>query len=45
MKARTVVLFAVVAGLSAAGGVSYHMWLRGSGAGPATGPGYYPIRW
>ncbi len=39
MKARTVVLFAVVAGLSAAGGASYHMWLRGSGAGPAMDQG------
>jgi thiol-disulfide isomerase/thioredoxin len=38
MKARTVVLFAVVAGLSAAGGVSYHLWSRGSGAGPARVP-------
>ena len=38
MKARTVVLFAVVAGLSAAGGVSYHLWSRGSGAGPAMVP-------
>jgi len=35
MKSRTAVLFAVVAGLSAAGGVSYHLWSRGSGAGPA----------
>jgi len=38
MKARTVVLFAVVAGLSAAAGVSYHLWSRGSGAGPAMVP-------
>ena len=38
MNARTVVLFAVVAGLSAAGGVSYHLWSRGSGAGPAMVP-------
>ena len=38
MKPRTVVLFAVVAGLSAAGGVSYHLWSRGSGAGPAMVP-------
>jgi peroxiredoxin len=38
MKARTLVLFAVVAGLSAAGGVSYHLWSRGSGAGPAMVP-------
>jgi len=38
MKARTIVLFAVVAGLSAAGGVSYHLWSRGSGAGPAMVP-------
>ena len=38
MKARTIVLFAVVAGLSAAGGVSYHPWSRGSGAGPAMVP-------
>ena len=38
MKPRTVVLFAVVAGLSAAAGVSYHLWSRGSGAGPAEVP-------
>lgn len=38
MKARTIVLFAVVAGLSAAGGVSYHLGSRGSGAGPAMMP-------
>jgi thiol-disulfide isomerase/thioredoxin len=38
MKARTIVLFAVVAGLSAAAGVSYHLWSRGSGAGPAMAP-------
>jgi thiol-disulfide isomerase/thioredoxin len=38
MKARTVLLFAVIAGLSAAGGVSYHLWSRGSGAGPAMVP-------
>ena len=37
MKARTVVLFAVVAGLSAAAGVSYHLWSPGSG-GPAMAP-------
>lgn len=34
MKARALALFAVVAGLSAAAGVSYHLWLRGSSAGP-----------
>ena len=39
MKLRTLALFAVVAGLSAAGGVSYHLWLRGSGAGPAMASG------
>jgi thiol-disulfide isomerase/thioredoxin len=38
MKARAVLLFAVIAGLSAAGGVSYHLWSRGSGAGPAMVP-------
>jgi len=38
MKARTVALFAVVAGLSAAGGVSYHLWSRGSGAEQAMDP-------
>lgn len=38
MKARTIVLFAVVAGLSAAAGVSYHLWSRGSGTGPAMAP-------
>ena len=37
MKARAVVLLAVVAGLAAAAGVSYHLWLRGSG-GPAMAP-------
>jgi thiol-disulfide isomerase/thioredoxin len=38
MKARSVVLFAIVAGLSAAGGVSYHLWSRASGARPAMVP-------
>ena len=38
MKARTVVLFAVVAGLAVAGGVSYHLWSRASGAGPSRVP-------
>jgi len=38
MKARTAVLFAMVAGLAAAGGVSYHLWSRGSGAGQAMDP-------
>ncbi len=38
MKARTIVLFAVVAVLSAAAGVSYQLWSRGSGAGPAMVP-------
>ena len=37
MNARTVVLFAVVAGLSAAGGVLYHLGSRGS-AGPGGDP-------
>lgn len=32
MKARAVVLFAVVAGLSAAAGVAYQLWSPGSGA-------------
>ena len=39
MKARTLALFAAVAGLSAAGGVAYQLWSRGSGAGPAMDPG------
>ena len=38
MKARTVVLFAVMAGLSAAGGVSYYLGSSGSGTGPAMDP-------
>ena len=38
MKARTAALFAVVAGLSAAGGATYQLWSRGSGAGPAMDP-------
>jgi thiol-disulfide isomerase/thioredoxin len=38
MKARTIVLFAAVACLSAAGGVAYHLWTRGSGAGPGMVP-------
>jgi thiol-disulfide isomerase/thioredoxin len=33
MKARTLVVFAFVAGLSAAGGALYHLWLRDGGAG------------
>jgi thiol-disulfide isomerase/thioredoxin len=33
MKARTLAAFAVVAGLSAAGGALYHLWSRGGGAG------------
>lgn len=37
MKARTVVLFSVVAGLSAAGGVSYHLWRSTGAAGPGGG--------
>lgn len=38
MKARTVVLFAVLAGLSGVGGVAYHLWSRGSGAGSGMNP-------
>jgi len=38
MKARTAMLFAVVAGLSAAAGVAYHLCSRGSGAGLAMAP-------
>jgi thiol-disulfide isomerase/thioredoxin len=38
MKARAFALFAVVAGLSAAGGVAYHLWSRGNGAGPGMDP-------
>ena len=37
MRARTIVLLAVVAGLSAAAGVSYHLWSRGAG-GAAMAP-------
>jgi thiol-disulfide isomerase/thioredoxin len=36
MKARTLVVFAVVAGLSAAGGVAYYLHSPGSGAGMDT---------
>ena len=38
MKLRTLALFAVVAGLSAASGVAYQLWSRGGDAGPATDP-------
>ena len=38
MKARAVVLFAIVAGLAAAAGVAYHLWSRASGAGPSRVP-------
>jgi thiol-disulfide isomerase/thioredoxin len=38
MKARTVALFAVVAGLSAAAGVSYYMGSPGGGGGAAMAP-------
>jgi len=38
MKARAVLLFAVIAGVSAAGGLYYHLWSRGSGAGTAMVP-------
>jgi len=37
MKARIAVLFAVVAGLSAAAGGAYHLWSRG-GVGPGMAP-------
>ena len=39
MKARTLALFAVVAGLSGAGGVAYQLSSRGNGAEPAMDPG------
>ncbi|MGH8702021.1 MAG: TlpA family protein disulfide reductase [Burkholderiales bacterium] len=38
MKLRTLALFAVVAGLAAAGGVAYQLWSRESGAGSAMDP-------
>ncbi|MGH6630301.1 MAG: TlpA family protein disulfide reductase, partial [Burkholderiales bacterium] len=38
MTLRTLALFAVVAGLSAAGGVAYQLWSRESGAGSDMDP-------
>lgn len=38
MRARSLVMLAVMAGVSAAAGVGYHLWTSGGGSGPGMDP-------